>query len=279
VSESAPECGLVAGCLESELEQVRSIARLFGGSEVSADRRGRDHLIVEFRFLDPESADAALGTLRAAGIAAVAGPTSEGHRVAWNARNAPTMIGERAAVCFPWSAFDDSLLDLTIEIDPGHGFGSGGHPTTTLILEALLDLDLVGATVLDVGCGTGVLAIAAALLGARHVVATDIAEPAMVTTECNARRNRVDGAVEIVSADIATLGEPFDVVLANIHAGVLVDLGAHLRRLTLPNGLLGLSGLSPAQTSVVAAAMRPMDVYSERGREGWTSIWLRHPIR
>ena len=279
MSESGQKHTLVAGCRESEFEQATSIAQRFAGVESSVHQRGSNHLIVEFEFVDPDSAARALKELRLAEIAVVAGPTSDGHRTAWNARNAPTPIGDRAVVCFPWSAFDERSVDLTIEIDPGQGFGSGGHPTTTLILEALLDMDLRNAAVLDVGCGTGVLAIAAALLGANRVVATDIAEPAIAATTHNARRNGVAGVIEIVSADVSTISEEFDVVLANIHADVLVKLGADLRRLTTPTGTLGLSGLSPAQTSVVAAEMRPMKVHYERGCDGWTSLWLRHAIR
>ena len=142
--------------------------------------------------------------------------------------------------------------DLVLVIDPGHAFGSASHETTRMCLEAVVELVTPGCAVADIGCGSGVLAIAAARRGATTVVATDIAADAIVATLDNALTNNVADLVEVSTATIDEL-EPtrFDVVFANIGAATLSSMAAALVQVTKPEGVLVLSGLLGEQVETV----------------------------
>lgn len=143
-----------------------------------------------------------------------------------------------------------------IELDPGLAFGTGTHPTTALCLEWLDGADLRGKTVIDYGCGSGVLAIAALKLGAKSAIAVDIDPQAVTATLDNASRNFVAERIRVgIVADTAL--PPADVVLANILAEPLEALAASLTGLVAPGGHIVLSGLLAAQADRVAARYAP----------------------
>ena len=154
----------------------------------------------------------------------------------------------------PWleTPSDVAESDLVLVIDPGHAFGSASHETTRMCLEAVVELVTPGCAVADIGCGSGVLAIAAARRGATTVVATDIAADAIVATLDNALTNNVADLVEVSTATIDEL-EPtrFDVVFANIGAATLSSMAAALVQVTKPEGVLVLSGLLGEQVETV----------------------------
>lgn len=154
----------------------------------------------------------------------------------------------------PWleTPRDVAESDLVLVIDPGHAFGSASHETTRMCLEAVVELVAPGCAVADIGCGSGVLAIAAARRGATTVVATDIAADAIVATLDNALTNNVADLVEVSTATIDEL-EPtrFDVVFANIGAATLSSMAAALVQVTKPEGVLVLSGLLGEQVETV----------------------------
>ncbi len=146
-----------------------------------------------------------------------------------------------------------------MRLDPGLAFGSGSHPTTRLCLAGLVALPLEGARVLDFGCGSGVLALAACLLGADRVVAVDHDPQALVATRDNATYNAIgEGRLEVVTPaaldDPALALEAFDVVVANILAKPLVDLAPRLTALTAQGGRLMLSGLLDGQERMIVEA-------------------------
>lgn len=145
--------------------------------------------------------------------------------------------------------------DLVLVIDPGHTFGSGSHPTTRMCLAELERLVQPDAVVADIGCGSGVLSVAAARLGARRVDAIDIDERAVIETAANATRNDVSEPIHASTKSVATLGAGgHDLVVANIGAATLGALSRELCALVARDGSLVLSGLLGEQVAEVAAA-------------------------
>lgn len=167
----------------------------------------------------------------------------------------PMQFGKRLWVYPSWREVPDEAEDaVKILLDPGLAFGTGNHPTTALCLEWLDGEDLTGKTVLDYGCGSGILAIAAAKLGASTIVATDIDPQALEATQENARRNALaEGRIlTCLPADVPS--QHYDVVIANILSGPLVNLAPTISAYLKPNGRLALSGILADQGQAVAAA-------------------------
>jgi ribosomal protein L11 methyltransferase len=161
---------------------------------------------------------------------------------------------------------------VRIELDPGLAFGTGTHPTTALCLEWLDGHELGGRDVVDYGCGSGILAIAAARLGASRVRAVDIDPQALIATRENALRNGVAGQVDITTDAQLETGSA-DVLLANILAGPLVDLAQRFAAALRPGGLLALSGLLAEQADAVTAAYRPwFHIETITTRDGWVLL-------
>jgi ribosomal protein L11 methyltransferase len=145
---------------------------------------------------------------------------------------------------------------VNLVLDPGLAFGTGSHPTTALCLEWLDAQALEGKTVLDFGCGSGILAIAAALLGARQVEALDLDPQALSATAENATRNGVAAKLRIGLPETGGAG-PFDVLVANILAGPLVELAPLLMGRIATGAPFALSGILADQAAEVAAAYAP----------------------
>lgn len=168
--------------------------------------------------------------------------------------------------------------DLVVAIDPGRAFGSGAHATSRLALALLEDQPVAGATVLDVGCGSGVLAVVAARLGAVRVEAIDIDPAAIRATERNAEHH---GLGPVITASATALEEvvgSFDLVLANIGATVLVGMAPRLAARTAPAGRLVLSGILEERRVEVeeAFAARGLVVVAEAVDDGWVGVVLAH---
>jgi ribosomal protein L11 methyltransferase len=161
---------------------------------------------------------------------------------------------------------------LVMVLDPGLAFGTGTHPTTALCLEWLETVPLAGATVLDYGCGSGILAIAACLYGAARVIAVDIDPQALQATRQNAETNGVADRIETWLPDLAPT-DAVDVVLANILAGPLVQLAPRLLAALRPGGRLVLAGLLERQADEVRAAYAAGLAFEPAlAREGWTRL-------
>ena len=180
-------------------------------------------------------------------------------------------FGRRLWVCPGGLAAGDADA-IRIELDPGLAFGTGTHPTTALCLEWLDSQDLVGCSVVDYGCGSGILAIAAAKLGAAHVRAVDIDPQALLATRDNAVRNCVAGTLTI-TAEPSLAPRSTDVLLANILAGPLVELAPRFAAALGSGGRLALSGLLPEQADAVTAAYRPwFHIETTMTRDGWVLL-------
>ena len=181
----------------------------------------------------------------------------------------------------PRSAAGGTAEVPTLYLDAGLAFGSGSHPTTRMCLEFLATAPLRGARVLDYGCGSGILAIAAALLGARSVVGVDIDPQSWFATRQNALYNSVpESLLAVMSteqfADEADASEPFDLVVANILANPLIELAPRLCAALAPGGTLTLTGVLASQASAVADAYAGGVVLREADRETLDGAsWIR----
>ena len=144
---------------------------------------------------------------------------------------------------------------LVLRLDPGLAFGTGTHPSTRLCLEWLETLPLTGLRVLDFGCGSGILSIAAVLLGARSVVALDIDPQALIATRSNALKNAVADCIETCDDIASTRGE-FDIAVANILAGTLELNASTICKRLKTGGVLTLAGILDHQAAAVARAYR-----------------------
>ncbi|MEO8484729.1 MAG: 50S ribosomal protein L11 methyltransferase [Betaproteobacteria bacterium] len=181
----------------------------------------------------------------------------------------PIAIGESFWIVPTWC--DPPVPDaITLRLDPGLAFGTGSHPTTRLCIEWLQASLRGGETVLDYGCGSGILAIAAAKLGAREVTGTDIDRQALVASAANAAANGV--AARFVAPDALSPGA-CDVVVANILAHPLILLAPALAARTNDGGRIALSGILEAQADeVVAAYARWFTLGAWRSRDGWVLL-------
>lgn len=170
---------------------------------------------------------------------------------------------------------------VNMMLDPGLAFGTGTHPTTALCLEWLDALasqgELENRQVLDFGCGSGILAVAAALLGAGRVFATDIDPQALTATQDNAERNRVAGTISTClpeALNAALAGTAADVIVANILARPLIELSGVIAAALRPGGCIALAGLLRTQAAEVADAYRAHGIALavDDEREGWARL-------
>lgn len=172
----------------------------------------------------------------------------------WMSHYQPMRFGERLWVVPSW--LEPPEPDAVImKLDPGLAFGTGTHPTTSLCLQWLDSAPLRDAHVIDYGCGSGILAIAALLLGARSVTGVDNDPQALLATRQNAERNAVEQRLAIVIPERFT-DTRCDVLVANILAGPLIELAPRLTSLVRPGGRIALSGILDKQAESVAAAYR-----------------------
>ncbi len=183
----------------------------------------------------------------------------------------PMRFGSRLWVA-PAGQRPNAPAPVILELDPGLAFGTGTHATTALCLEWLDGRIQGGERVLDYGCGSGILALAALKLGAGSASAFDIDPQAITATRENAVKNGLATRIEVVERPEAITGT-CDIVLANILAGPLVELAPRLARLTAMGGEIVLAGMLERQAAEVAQAYGPwFDIAPEAEREGWTLL-------
>lgn len=195
----------------------------------------------------------------------------------WRDHAVATRVG-RVVVRPPWVEAAIADDEIEVVIDPGHAFGHGAHPTTVGCLEALAAaIDAGARTVLDVGSGSGVLAVAAARSGATDVRAVDVDRAAVEATGANASANGVEDRVTVEVVAPSGWDEPrrSDVVVANVGAPALRTLASALVAAVAPGGTLVVSGLLDPPPDDVVAALHPLAVVADRRRDGWTVLTLR----
>ena len=227
--------------------------------EAEWDEAGMQDVIGELRSMATVKAEAAF-------------VESENWNAQWESEYEPIDVEGRIMMRAPFHPEPTSGLDVIIQ--PEMSFGTGHHPTTWQMMRCLLDLDLKGKSVLDIGCGTGALAIAARKLGASAVVAFDVDEWSYENTLANCERNELSGEVHVLHGTISSLEgqlETYDVVLANINLNVLTaEMAAYARHL-VAGGSIAFSGFYTADVPALRAAAEAVGLkwVSQTSREDW----------
>lgn len=192
----------------------------------------------------------------------------------WRQYATPIVIDDDLLVVPAWIRSTTSADVTQVLVEPGSTFGLGDHPTTILSLRALRRHLDRSTELLDVGCGSGVLAVTACVLGARSAIAIDISPAAVPVTVDNAARNGVADRVAVSTTPLADIDRSFDLVVANILAPTLVALSADLRRVVAPGGRLIVSGILADRHRHVIDAMAPFEVESTDVLDGWAAVTL-----
>ncbi len=304
--------------VEADLEAVEAVSEILGrvasggttvepafdlveeglGARVDPDRPAVVRGYVPARDASAAEAAAAraaeaLGHLQAFGLRTI-GPLrtrlvhEEDWAEAWKAHFPVLRVGQRLVIRPTWRRHRAQPGDVVLALDPGMAFGTGLHPTTRLCLAALEAVagrsagpgpGIEGARVLDVGCGSGILAIAALRLGAARALGVDTDPIAIESTLANARRNRLGGRVRARVGSVPTGEPPWDLVLANLIAGVLVPLAPSLWAELRPGGTLLASGIFVDREAEVRAAFEAAGLQvEERTAEGeWIALRAVRP--
>jgi ribosomal protein L11 methyltransferase len=269
--------GLLRGGRDDDPDALERLHATLGGFAVTAiDERTPD--LWRIYFHDEVERDRATVALRVDHPGLSARPVDVPDED-WAARSQADLRAVRVGaivVAPPWDVPADPGEDVrVIRIQPSMGFGTGHHPTTRLCLAALQRLDVAGQTVLDVGCGSAVLAIAASLRGAAPVMAFDDDPDAVQAARANLELN--PGAR--VDLQVAPLGgrafRPADLVFANLTGGLLVSAAADLRRLVVAGGHLVLSGLLTEEEPAVRTAFPGLALDHRDEEAGWVGLTLR----
>ena len=192
---------------------------------------------------------------------------------AWMDQFKPLKFGSHLWICPSWLKVEEEN-SVVVMLDPGLAFGTGTHPTTALCLGYLDSRDLKDKLVLDYGCGSGILAIAALKLGAKKAMGVDIDEQALQASLENAKRNDVDDRLELVMGTDKKLELPkSQITVANILAGPLAQLEPVIADLTASGGLLALSGILTEQADeVIEAYSKDFIMNKVKDKDGWALL-------
>lgn len=221
-----------------------------------------------------------LGQMRSISDLKITNLKEEDWANAWKEHFQVHRIGDRVVIRPSWREYTPQGDEVVVDLDPGMAFGTGLHPSTRLSMLGLESVITPNATVLDVGTGSGILAIAALKLGASHADAVDVETIAVRATNENAAINKVSDQLRVELGSVGE-GEPFDgeydIVLANIIARILIELSDALVAHTKPGGSLVLAGIieSREQDVVNAFAARGATVVQRRQAEDWVSLVLQ----
>jgi len=223
-----------------------------------------------------------LGRMRSVGELSIEQRREEDWANAWKEHYRPVRVGRKVVVRPPWQEYQPAEGEVVIELDPGMAFGTGTHPSTRLCLLGLEDEIKAGDLVFDVGTGSGILAIAAAKLGAKRVDAVDVEPVAVRSARENATRNGVGNVLQIeegsAGPDQPFTGE-YDLVLANIIARVLIEVVDGVAASVKPGGTLVLAGIIERREPATRAAYEDLGFVIERRAqiEDWVSLIFRRP--
>lgn len=215
-------------------------------------------------------------------IVTIAEVNEEDWATAWKQYYHPVKISKRFTIVPTWEDYTPVSTDeLIIELDPGMAFGTGTHPTTVMCLQALEKVVQPGNTVIDVGTGSGVLSIGAAMLGAKRVHALDLDEVAVRSARENVVLNKVNDVVTVFHGNLLdTVKEPADIVVANILAEIILTFTDDAFSIVKPGGVYITSGIINTKRDEVKAGLKASGFVIEEVimMEDWVAIIARKPI-
>ncbi len=297
-SDSADDQRLVEVSVQVDLDAVDDIVRLLerhcpGGTAVEEpgdDRRAETRVTVK-GYIPASDTDTQrkveIALLLLSRDGSISEPTlttleQKDWTESWKASFKPMRIGHRTVIVPTWHTYESHPGQVIVRIDPGMAFGTGLHSTTRLCIIAAERLVRTGMRILDVGTGSGILAILSVLLGAESALGLDTDPLAVQTARENAAVNGVDNAFSIVhgtldDTDEQTAGTQYDLVLANILAEVIIDMASGLAKAVAPGGALVASGILTSKADKVADALVAEGLaIEERITEGeWTALIVR----
>jgi ribosomal protein L11 methyltransferase len=221
-----------------------------------------------------------IGQIRPVGDLIVTPRSEEDWANSWKEHYVPVRVGHRVVVCPPWQSYEPETDEIVIELDPGMAFGTGTHPTTRLCMELMEERLRPGERLIDVGTGSGILAIAAAQLGASEIDAIEIDPVAARQARQNVDRNGLTGTIRMYegSLDSTFSGRRYEIVLANIIARILVELAKPLIESVGEDGHLILSGIIEDKEPMVLEAFQQLglELVERRQLQDWVAhVWQR----
>ena len=238
---------------------------------------------VKFWLPDADESRALIADLYEKGLQPASRPVADADwENNWRDYYKPVEAGEKLVIVPQWQEYDGDRTP--VKLDPGLLFGTGDHPTTKMCLAAVEQYAGPGKRVLDLGCGSGILGIAAAVLGAGPIVAADVDDKAPDIVRDNARLNGVEDAFTVYVGDVvasgtlrARLGADYDLVLANIVADVIIPLAPYVLAFLAPEGAFVCSGVIDGRQDEVAAALEAagLQIEEHRTMEEWHCFQAR----
>ncbi len=200
----------------------------------------------------------------------------------WKKYFKPLRVSNNIVVKPTWERYTPSSRDIVIEIDPGMAFGTGQHASTRMCIEAVEDIIMNDRSiqewmVLDVGCGTGILGITAAKMGAQDVICLDIDRKAVEIAAENAKINNVQTSLRTLNKNAAAMDKPRNLIIANLTTNLLLSLREHLAQLLLPNGYMIISGIveQDAQKIEQAFSAPPLKLHRMITEKEWVCYVLQ----
>jgi ribosomal protein L11 methyltransferase len=267
----ADEAGVLLFELGAQGVEERDATTLVKG------QAGRVTLVASFQ--EHEAAREAVAELPEAWSPRVQEVVGDAWRDEWKKHFEPFRVCAGVTVCPPWKTVEPGSADRVVVLEPGRAFGTGLHETTSLVAEVLAGTPLEGVTVLDVGCGSGILALVALRLGAARAVAVDVDPDAVAVTRENAVRNGLGDRVDASEVPVVEVPGAFAVVLANIESRTLAELAPAIVARLAPGGRLVLSGIlaadvAPSQIEDVRRAYRALRELDVKRKGEWIAMVL-----